>query len=142
MPEMMKAAGRVNNPITMSTPPISSISPAAPLIVMGDALFIGPTGKLRYLVVPCCRRSSPDIMRRRLRSCAEYGRRKFMACLQQSRLRFVRAKDSKDDVRVQTGRDATQQQEAASFAVVAKSLQECAAQLSPFTLKNTGRSAS
>src|SRR5215510_12787772 len=62
---------------------------AAPLIVMGDALFIGPTGKFRYLVVPCCRRSSPDMMRSRLRSCAEYGRRKFMACLQPSRLRFV-----------------------------------------------------
>ncbi len=43
MPEQMKADRRVNNPMTSSTPNTSSMMPAAPLMVIGEALFIGPT---------------------------------------------------------------------------------------------------
>ena len=42
---------------------------AAPPIVVGDALFIGPTGKFKYFPVPCCKSSSPDMMRSTLKSC-------------------------------------------------------------------------
>jgi hypothetical protein len=37
MPEQMNAERRVNKPMTSSTPNTSSITPAAPLIVNGDA---------------------------------------------------------------------------------------------------------
>ena len=41
-----------------------------------EALFIGPTGKPRYLAVPCSKRSSPNMMRSTLSSCEASGRRK------------------------------------------------------------------
>src|SRR5581483_6215086 len=79
MPESRKAESRVSRPMTSSAPKTSSKSPPAPLMVMGEALFIGPTGKFKYLVVPCCRISNPDMMRSTLSSCAVKGLRKSIA---------------------------------------------------------------
>ncbi len=58
-----------DGPREQGAPPISSRNPAAPPIVMGDALLNWLTGKFKYFVVPCCNSKSPDITRRTLRSC-------------------------------------------------------------------------
>src|ERR1700730_6242417 len=76
MPERMNATGRVNSPNTNSAPPISSRTPAAPLIVLTDALFIGPAGNHRCFAVPCSNKRIPVTMRKILKSCADQGRRK------------------------------------------------------------------
>jgi hypothetical protein len=36
-------------------------------MVKGEALFIGPTGKLRYFAVPCWSSKSPDMNRNKLK---------------------------------------------------------------------------
>src|SRR5438477_6243494 len=72
----MNAAGRVNRPMVRSTPQISSKTPAAPTMVVGDALLKELMGKFRYLEVPCWSKRSPVMMRRMLRSAADQGRRK------------------------------------------------------------------
>src|ERR1051326_8052914 len=73
----MKADGRVNRPTTNSAPKISSKMPAAPIGSEGEALLYWLTGKFRYFDVPCCSSSSPAMMRKTLKSCADQERRKF-----------------------------------------------------------------
>src|SRR5262245_23437586 len=81
VPDRIKAVSRVKRPMVRRTPPTSSISPAAPPGVSGEALFIGPAGKFRYLPLPCWRIKRPVMMRSRLKSCARNGRRNAMARL-------------------------------------------------------------
>src|SRR5262245_29097878 len=66
----------------MRIPPTSSINPAAPPSVSGEAWFKGPMGKFKYLPVPCSRIKRPVIIRSTLRSCGRWGRRNCIGLLQ------------------------------------------------------------
>src|SRR5215472_11392307 len=62
---MMKAAGRVNRPMSNSMLPIISMRPARITGKMGIDAGAAP-GKPKNLVSPCCRKSSATTIRSRL----------------------------------------------------------------------------
>ena len=62
---------RVNSPIVTSTPPTSSMTPAAMMTGMNFSGGAGMSdaGQCKIFIVPCSRKSRPDTMRSTLRSC-------------------------------------------------------------------------